>query len=236
MAVNDPMFGRRGMTFQMLEEGFLCTHDLHSAAGHTGQAAQAPGSGDEPCRQHRSRQGGKVWSQLLCRGDNFHLHDLPGFSEALNRFRERAHVFVFTKPFCQILSMNDLLAVQTGPFIQPLIQHIHSLGHIIQGLHGLQQVLLGRGKFQELSVHKFQGHISKARVVFVVICHGAMNKRNAAQIGLQDRNGRETSSLPQEHLDHAVRISSAKKVPRLLVNFSKPGYNLHPLTISGGLE
>jgi len=31
------------------------------------------------------------------------------------------------------------------------------------------------------------------------------------------------------------RISSAKKVPRLLVNFSKPGYNLHPLTISGGL-
>jgi hypothetical protein len=129
--------------------------------------------------------------------------------------------------------MNYLLAVQTGPFIQPLIQHIHSLGDIIKGFHGLQQVLLGRGKFQELSVHKSQGHISKAGIVFVVICQAAMNKGNAAQIRLQDR---DNSGLPQELLNHAVRISSAKKVPRLLVNFSKPGYNLHLLTIPGGLE
>jgi hypothetical protein len=60
-----------------------------------------------------------------------------------------------------------------------------------------------------------------------------MNKGNAAQIGLQDR---DNSGLPQEHLNNAVRISSAKKGPRLLVNFSKPGYNLHPLAIPGGLE
>jgi hypothetical protein len=60
-----------------------------------------------------------------------------------------------------------------------------------------------------------------------------MNKGNAAQIGLQDR---DNSGLPQEHLNHAVRIISAKKVSRFLVNFSEPGYNLHPLTIPGGLE
>jgi hypothetical protein len=60
-----------------------------------------------------------------------------------------------------------------------------------------------------------------------------MNKRNAAQIGLQDR---DISRLPQEHLNHAIGIFSAKKAPRLLVDFSKPGYSLHPLTIPGGLE
>jgi hypothetical protein len=60
-----------------------------------------------------------------------------------------------------------------------------------------------------------------------------MNQRNAAQIRLQ---GWGVSSLLQERLNCTVRISSAKKGLRLSVNFSKPGYDLHPITIPGGLE
>jgi hypothetical protein len=54
-----------------------------------------------------------------------------------------------------------------------------------------------------------------------------VNERNLAQIGLQDG---DTSGLTQERLDHAVCIFSDNKA-RLLVDFSKPGYNLHPLQI-----
>jgi len=156
------------MTFQMLKRDFsapmICTRLL----GIPARRRRLPAL-EMSLAASTGPPGRKGLEPAPLQRCNFHLHDLPGFSEALNRFRERAHVFVFTKPFCQILSMNDLLAVQTGPFIQPLIQHIHSLDISSRASNGLQQVLLGRGKFQEAVGAQVSGPHLEARVVFR--CH-----------------------------------------------------------------
>ena len=65
--------------------------------------------------------------------------------------------------------MDDLLAVQAGPLIEPLVQQIDRLRQIIQALHGLEQILLNGAAGQDASPHQAQGRLSQQPVIFFVV-------------------------------------------------------------------
>ena len=71
--------------------------------------------------------------------------------------------------------MNDPLMMQAMPLIEPLIQQIYRLSHIVYGLHRLEKVLFCGSQLGKLAANEAQGDLSEAGVIFDIICRISMH-------------------------------------------------------------
>ena len=71
--------------------------------------------------------------------------------------------------------MNDPLTMQTVPLIEPLVEQIYPFGHIVYGLHRLEEVLLRGGQLGKLAVDQSQSHLSEPAIIIEVVCRISMH-------------------------------------------------------------
>jgi hypothetical protein len=127
---------------EMLEERLVRSHDPQSTGGHLRQMVEAARPVDEPCshdRAARFENSGKESAQ-------FQRHSSPWPCETPRGAGSLLPAFPYFRFLLALLldpSHGRSPGSEAGPLVEPLVQQIDRLGQIIQGLHGLEQILLG---------------------------------------------------------------------------------------------